>query len=76
MIELKHFYIFIISFCIGLFFVYISDSPQKIVMVYPTPDNQKFFQYKDKVNNCFEYEYVESKCPFMDQNVKTIPVEL
>tara|TARA_Y100001970_G_C14255267_1_gene874851 strand:+ start:5865 stop:6092 length:228 start_codon:yes stop_codon:yes gene_type:complete len=74
--DIKYFYYFLASFLFGLLFIYISESPKKIVLVHPTPDNQQYFQYKDKANNCFEYEYVESKCPFMDHNVKTIPVEL
>jgi hypothetical protein len=74
--KLKYFYIFLISFLVGLLFINYAHKPKKIILVYPTPDNQKFFHYKDKAKNCFQYEYIESKCPFMDNNVKTIPVEL
>lgn len=75
MINLKYIGIFFVSFLISFLYVYYLVDPKKTIIVYPTPDNQKKLQYIDKANNCFEYEYVESECPYLDHNVKTIPIE-
>jgi len=55
--------IFIISLAIGIFMVYITNSPQDVIYVYPTPDNIHQIQYKDKQQNCFEYKATEVECP-------------
>lgn len=76
MLEIKYILIFLVSFIISLTYVYYLVEPKKTIVVYPTPDNQNKLQYIDKANNCFEYEYIESKCPYLDHNVKTIPIEI
>jgi len=43
--------------------VYITNSPQDVIYVYPTPDNIHQIQYKDKQQNCFEYKATEVECP-------------
>jgi hypothetical protein len=55
--------IFILSLSIGIFFVYITDTPKDIIYVYPTPENADKVQYKDRTGNCFKYEAVKTKCP-------------
>jgi len=45
--------VFIVSFLIGLVFIYLSSSPDEEVYVYPTPENAGTMEYKDKADNCF-----------------------
>jgi hypothetical protein len=66
---------FILSFLIGLVFVYLSDKPYKVVYIYPTPENIHKFQYIDKASNCFEYEAKEVHCPSDINKIKLIPVQ-
>jgi hypothetical protein len=60
--------IFLISLSIGLLYVYVAEENKKIIVIYPTPDNIKDYQYKDKSNNCFSYDLKEVKCP-LDANL-------
>ena len=67
--------IFIISFAIGLFCIYALGPETKNVHVYPSPDNYKNIQYKDKANQCFQMMPVETSCPINPFSVKTIPIQ-
>lgn len=67
--------VFIISLAIGLFIVYLTAPKQKIIFVYPTPDNFNRFQYKDKAENCFTFEPYEVNCPSNKKDVKEIPIQ-
>jgi hypothetical protein len=55
--------VFIISFAIGLFFVYISSANNKTVVVFPTPENQDKIQYVDNNETCHKYVSEEIQCP-------------
>lgn len=63
---------FILSLAVGLFYVYVSTPPPKVIYVYPTPENVNDVLYKDKVNNCYKFNYKEVKCPI---NPSLIPVQ-
>tara|TARA_Y100000780_G_C13694333_1_gene420833 strand:+ start:8505 stop:8720 length:216 start_codon:yes stop_codon:yes gene_type:complete len=54
--------IFIVSFAIGLFFVYTTTSENKEIFVFPNPDNIGKIQYVDKADNCFEFEKEKTIC--------------
>jgi hypothetical protein len=69
------FKIFFISLAIGLLFAYLSSPDPTIIYVYPTPDNVGKVEYKDKADNCFQFEAIETKCPSDKSNIKTIPVQ-
>jgi hypothetical protein len=64
--------VFLISFAIGLFFIYIIGPEVKTIYVYPSPQNYINTQYRDKSNQCFAFEPIESKCPI---NPKTVPIQ-
>jgi hypothetical protein len=66
--------VFIISFLIGLFFVYMMGTENKKVIVYPTPQNISKIQYKDVADNCFSYVSKEVPCP-ENGLFTTIPVQ-
>jgi hypothetical protein len=69
------FKIFFISLAIGLLFAYLSSPDPTIIYVYPTPDNVGKVEYKDKADNCFQFEAIETKCPSDKSNIKTIPIQ-
>lgn len=55
--------IMLISFLIGLVFVYLSTEPNEKVIVHPTPDNVGKIEYSDKVGTCFEFKSILTECP-------------
>ena len=67
--------IFLISFAIGIFFVYVVGTEGQTITIYPTPSNSDVYQYKDKAEQCFEFKPEEVECPFNPLSVKTIPVQ-
>lgn len=68
--------IFIISFLIGMVYIYMSSPPTRSILVYPTVDNINKFQYIDKAENCFTFETKEDKCPFNTGPLKKIPIQV
>jgi hypothetical protein len=67
--------IFLISFAVGLFFVYILGPEAKTIYIYPSPENYKKTQYKDNADQCFQFKPVETRCPLNPFSVKTVPVQ-
>jgi hypothetical protein len=47
----------------------------KIIYVYPTPDNLRNFQFKDRADNCFSFKAKEVPCDKAKGAVKKIPVQ-
>jgi hypothetical protein len=56
-------YVFIVSLAIGIFFVYVLDSNQKMIYVYPRPDNVDVIQYKDITGACYVPRQKKVSCP-------------
>lgn len=67
--------VFIISFAIGLFFVYILGTEMKTVYVYPSPDIINNILFKDNANNCFKLEQKEITCPKDESNIFKVPIQ-
>jgi len=67
--------IFLISFAIGLFFVYILGPESKNIYIYPNLENYMKTLYKDKADQCFQFKPVETKCPLNPFSVKTVPIQ-
>ena len=65
--------VFIVSFLIGLVFIYLSSSPVEDVYVYPTPENSGTMEYKDKAGNCYVYQAKPQACP--KTGIKYIPIQ-
>ena len=66
---------FVISFAIGVFFIYILGPDMKTIYIYPTPENVDKFLFKDKADNCFKYDAVEVKCPNDRSLLNEIPLQ-
>ena len=64
--------IFILSFAIGIFLVYILGEDRKVIYIYPSNYNYNEIQFSDYANNCFQYKPISVKCP--KDNIKTIPI--
>ena len=73
-IKLINIPLFIVSLALGLFCVYVTAAPNKVIYVYPTPDNLDQIQYIDKANNCHKFRANEVRCNSSD-NVKDIPIQ-
>jgi hypothetical protein len=67
--------IFLISFAIGLFFVYVIGPETKTIYMYPSPSNYFKTQYKDDADQCFQFKPVETNCPTNPFDIKTVPVQ-
>jgi len=67
--------IFLISFAIGLFFVYIYGPETKEIFIYPSPENVDKILYKDNANNCFAYKQVEVECPKDESLITIVPIQ-
>lgn len=65
---------FLISLSIGLFIMYIQRPETKKIYIYPTPENLTKFQWKDSVDNCYEWKEKKVNCANYS-NVKNIPVQ-
>lgn len=66
--------IFLIALFIGLIYIYI-DTSKKDITVFPTPSNINNILYRDKAENCYSYEILETKCPENKSNIKNISIE-
>jgi hypothetical protein len=67
--------IFIISFVVGLLFIYLIGPEIKTVYIYPSPENVDKVLFKDKADNCFYFEQEVVECP-KDQNlISKIPIQ-
>jgi hypothetical protein len=67
--------VFIISFAIGLFFVYVLGPKMKKVLIYPSPENVDKILFKDNADNCFYFKPVEVSCPTDESKITSIPIQ-
>ena len=67
--------IFFISFVIGLFFTYVLGPEMKTVYIYPSPENVDKILFKDKAENCFNFEEEIVKCPKDKSLITKIPIQ-
>ena len=68
--------IFLISFTIGLFFVYALGPEMKKVYIYPSPETANNIIFKDKAGNCFKYDEIEVDCPQNEDDIFSIPMQI
>jgi hypothetical protein len=67
--------IFITSFAIGLFFIYVLGPEMKKVLIYPSPENVDKVLFKDNADNCFYFNQLEVKCPSDKSKISSIPIQ-
>jgi hypothetical protein len=65
--------VFILSFAIGVFFVYVFVPDMRTILVYPTPENVGLLQYKDVTGNCFQLKEKLVNCPKNEKDISKIP---
>ena len=66
---------FLISFCIGIFIVYLSEQPKKIIVKHPRPNDEKTI-YHDDDDNCYKYKTIEVQCPSDKSLILDHPLEI
>lgn len=67
--------IFLISFAVGLFFVYILGPEIKKIYIYPSPENVNKVLFKDKAENCFYFQEEKVDCPKDKGSIFNIPMQ-
>jgi len=67
--------VFLLSFAVGIFFVYILGPEMKTIYIYPSPENVEKILFKDKADNCFYFNPKEVKCPTNDSLISKIPIQ-
>lgn len=67
--------IFLISFAIGIFFIYTLGPEMKTIYIYPSPENTGKVLFKDKAENCFYFKQQHVKCPKDNTNISFIPIQ-
>lgn len=70
------FRVFMVSFAIGLFFVYIYGPEMKTIYIYPSPENIDKVIFKDKADNCFSFQANEVECPKNESILSKIPLQI
>ena len=66
---------FLISFTIGLFFIYVLGPEMKDIYIYPSPETVNKVLFKDKADNCFYFEEEEVKCPSDKSQILSLPIQ-
>ena len=67
--------VFLISFTIGLFFVYILGPEMTTIHIYPSPETVGKILFKDKADNCFYFEEQQIDCPSDESKISMIPIQ-
>jgi hypothetical protein len=67
--------IFLISFAIGLLFVYLMGPDMKTIYIYPSPENVDKVLFRDKADNCFYFEEENVECPKDENLISKIPIQ-
>jgi hypothetical protein len=68
--------VFILSLCVGVFFVYITIPNPDVILVYPNPDNTEKLLFKDDAGVCHKFVPREVKCPSDLSKIRKYPVSL
>lgn len=53
---------FLISFLLGILYMYLSKPELKVIQISPTPDNCDKVLYRDQADTCYKYKAREVPC--------------
>jgi len=67
--------VFLVSFAIGMFFIYILGPDTKRIFIYPSPENVNRVLFKDVADSCFSFKPVEVECPTDESKISSVPVQ-
>lgn len=67
--------IFLVSFAIGLLFIYLMGPEMKTIYIYPSPENVDKILFKDKADNCFNFQEEIVECPKDENLISKIPIQ-
>tara|TARA_B100000073_G_C23597327_1_gene518918 strand:- start:528 stop:755 length:228 start_codon:yes stop_codon:yes gene_type:complete len=67
--------VFLISLFVGLFLNYITLTPPKVIVIYPTQDNFNKIQLKDKTDTCFNIKSQEVLCSDHKDDIQKVPYQ-
>lgn len=67
--------VFLSSFILGLFFIYMMGEDRKIIYKYPSPQNYKNILFKDKSDQCFQFKPIKTNCPINPFSIKVVPIQ-
>ena len=67
--------VFLVSFAIGLFFVYVLGPEMQKIYIYPSPETVNKVLFKDKANNCFHFQEEAVDCPNDISKISSIPIQ-
>jgi len=67
--------VFLSSFVVGIIFIVILGPDIKTIYKYPSPSNYKNILYKDKVEQCYQFNLTEGQCPINPLAIKTVPIQ-
>lgn len=68
---------FMISFTIGILYVYLTNPKPQVVLKFPSPNNAGLLKYRDESNSCFVYDAKEVSCDTENaENIKDQPIQM
>lgn len=67
--------VFLVSFAVGIFVMYVLMPDLRKIYVYPTPDNVDILLYRDNTGNCFRFDQQQVPCPMNKSLISYIPVQ-
>lgn len=66
---------FIISFAIGILYVYLVQPKKEVVYRFPNPNNINKLVYTDKNETCYKYDVEEKNCNELSKSeIKSQPI--
>lgn len=74
MIKFLHPISFLLSFGIGMLFVYLNAPKPELVVKFPSPLNAGKIKYKDKHDNCYYIRSENTSCPSDKSLIKPQPL--
>ena len=68
-------YVFLASLLLGILAVYVTNGDERVIYVYPTDETAENLIYRDKTDNCFQFEKEEVACPDDPAHIFSFPAQ-